>query len=170
MENTNNNTGWWIGGIIVVLLLIIGGIYLFRSGDSSYQGENQNASSTDSQSSIILPYGLATVALGDTISFRGISITPTSIVEDSRCAKGVQCIQAGTVRVNVRAKLDSGTTSNLAVALSKAAAIGTYSVTLVSVSPEKTQSAINSSDYRFVFEVRQSATNPTGDEGLMGKG
>ncbi|HEY9480914.1 MAG TPA: hypothetical protein VIR98_01620 [Candidatus Paceibacterota bacterium] len=168
MEN-NNNTGWWIGGVIAVLVLIIGGIYLFRSGNDSYQGGENATSTGSSTASMILPYGLATVGLGDSISFRGITITPTSVVEDSRCPKSVQCIQAGTVRLNVRARLDNGTTSNTVVTLSKPAAIGTYSVNLVSVSPEKTQAAINGADYRFIFEVRQSA-NATGDEGLMGKG
>jgi len=39
----------------------------------------------------------------------GVRITPLEILEDSRCPSGVQCIQAGTVRIRARLESGSGT-------------------------------------------------------------
>jgi hypothetical protein len=163
----NNNNGTWITVAIVVVLLIIGGIYLIRHRTGA-TGDNNATSTENLTSSAVLPYGQTTVGLGESASFRGITITPTSVAEDSRCPKGVQCIQAGTVRLNVRATLDNGSTSNTTVTLGKAAAVSTFSVTLTAVSPDKQQNkTISGPDYRFTFEVRESAG---GTEELQGKG
>ena len=46
--------------------------------------------------------GLATVKLGGHARIGGLDVEPLRIEEDSRCPTGVQCIQAGTVRLAVR--------------------------------------------------------------------
>lgn len=46
--------------------------------------------------------GLAVLALEERGAIGGVAVTPLRIEEDSRCPTGVQCIQAGTVRVAVR--------------------------------------------------------------------
>lgn len=82
-----------------------------------------------------------------------VTITPLEIIEDSRCPRGVQCIQAGTVRV--RASLVSGLgTANQIFALNVPVTTEAETVTLVAVSPEaEAGKAIASLDYRFVFRV-----------------
>jgi hypothetical protein len=50
-----------------------------------------------------------TVPLGEHARFVGLDVVPLRIEEDSRCPTGVQCIQAGTVRLLVRVEDRSGT-------------------------------------------------------------
>lgn len=45
---------------------------------------------------------LGTVGVGQRARFGAVVVTPIRVVEDSRCPAGVQCIQAGTVRVAAR--------------------------------------------------------------------
>ncbi len=52
---------------------------------------------------------LVALALGRHTSFAGREFVPVRIEEDSRCPTGVQCIQAGTVRLLVRIEDRSGT-------------------------------------------------------------
>ncbi len=81
------------------------------------------------------------------------SITPIEIVEDSRCPHGVQCIQAGTVRVNLRIEGGSGI-STAVVSLNNTITTETEKITLVAVRPEKEAGKkIAESDYAFVFVV-----------------
>ena len=42
------------------------------------------------------------VSLNETARLAGLEVTPLSVTEDSRCPSGVQCIQAGTIRIAVR--------------------------------------------------------------------
>lgn len=175
MDNQNNDTKyvwWWVGGIIL-LALIIGGTYLLRSGEEATEvDENGNELSTSTiQSTMILPYGNTTLGIGETASFRGISIRPVSLSEDSRCPQGVQCIQAGTVRVNVQATYDNGATVNQIVRLGSETVFGTFSVGLTSVEPAQRQNVtIDPEDYRFTFKVSQSAGAQDDLEGLEAKG
>lgn len=46
--------------------------------------------------------GAASAGIGERASFSGATVIPLRIVEDSRCPIGVQCVQAGTVRLAVR--------------------------------------------------------------------
>jgi hypothetical protein len=46
--------------------------------------------------------GEFTIALGETARAGAVRVTPVAIVEESRCPAEVQCIQAGTVRVELR--------------------------------------------------------------------
>jgi hypothetical protein len=66
--------------------------------------------------------GTVTVALGRHARFFGLDVVPQRIEEDSRCPIGVQCIQAGTVRLLVRAENGSGT-SQPVLTLGKPAAL-----------------------------------------------
>ena len=51
------------------------------------------------------------VSLGSTVRLGPLAVTPTAIAEDSRCPEGVQCIQAGTVRIEARVVDRRGTRS-----------------------------------------------------------
>lgn len=82
-----------------------------------------------------------------------VKIVPLAVIEDSRCPKDVQCIQAGTVRV--RAQLISGLgTANQIFTLNAPVTTEAETITLVEVRPEtEAGKSINAKDYRFVFKI-----------------
>ncbi len=166
MENPNaSKTGYWVGGIIIVIL-IIGGIVLWRA-NSAKPAATDNTPTT---STTVLPYGPVTLGIGETANFNGISITPMTLAEDSRCATGVQCVWAGTVRVAVRSDFQGLPSRQDTISLGTTTPVSTFSILLTGVTPAKTASAtIANSDYRFTFEVHQSAGAADGSD-LEGKG
>jgi hypothetical protein len=94
-----------------------------------------------------------TARLGQGVSALNMTVTPLAVVEDSRCPTGVQCIQAGTVRVRVRLSSALGASEQV-VALGGTMTTEAESVKLVSVTPYPSSgSQIASADYRFTFEV-----------------
>lgn len=167
MENEKTNNMWiWI---IVAIIVIIGLFFMFTRKGATTTTENSanGATSTPTSSLAIRPYGEVTLKLGETANFNGIAITPLSIEEDSRCAQGVQCIQAGTVRVNVKTLRNGGLTAENIVGLNAPVVVGTFSVNLTAVTPApKANSKIADADYRLTFRVNQSAVI---DNELMGK-
>ena len=98
--------------------------------------------------------------LGQTVTIDGISITPISITEESRCPTDVQCIQAGTVII--KAKLSSDTSiSETSLKLGNAISFSNKYVTLDGVIPKpNTKFTTKDSDYSFSFSVTRSATKP----------
>jgi hypothetical protein len=83
----------------------------------------------------------------------GVTITPTSVVEDSRCPVDVQCIQAGTVRVQATLKSGLGMTNQLFV-LNTPVTTEAETITLFTVTPVKEAGkTIAPTDYRFIFKV-----------------
>ncbi len=93
-----------------------------------------------------------TAALGQRIYKFGVHMTPIEVVEDSRCPMGVYCIQAGTVRVKVL--LEDGThTDTVIMTMGSPVSFGNKHVALMSVVPQKSQTPIKQSDYRFTFSV-----------------
>ena len=95
--------------------------------------------------------GVFTLALGETGTSHGWTITPTALEEDSRCPIDVQCIQAGTVRVSVRV---GSSTSESIVGLTTPVAIEGGQITLVKVTPDKnSKNPTKPAEYRFSFLV-----------------
>lgn len=91
------------------------------------------------------------------IELGNINITPLEVVSDSRCPSGVQCIWAGTVVLKV--KLEKGAiVKEVDMEIEKSIIFEGEEVSLVSVSPEKNQKEILSSDYNFTFSVSLVAT------------
>jgi hypothetical protein len=170
MDNENNQSNAWIW-VVVVVLLLIGGFFAYNSfkGKSSTTIDN-NGTSTPSgtlSSTTVRPYGEVTVKLGETAQFRGISITPLTIAEDSRCPVGVQCVQAGTVRVNTQTQVTNGTPKPSVIGLGATSTVDTFTISLVSVTPgTKSGSKIADADYRLTYRVHQSAVV---DNELIGK-
>jgi hypothetical protein len=75
-------------------------------------------------------------------------------VEDSRCPTGVQCIQAGTVRLAVRVEDRSGT-SEPTLTLGKPVALGGGWLALAAVCPYPHHpQRIASTTYRFTLAFR----------------
>ena len=93
-----------------------------------------------------------TVSLGELAQVGEFSIVLDKILEDSRCPKDVQCIQAGTVRVSSSIQ----GTSTLELKLGETSTTESMKVTLVSVEPVRVSTAtLNSKDYRFVLLVEK---------------
>ena len=91
--------------------------------------------------------------LGNPASALAVTVTPLVVIEDSRCAKSVQCVWAGTVRV--RSLISYGTTTKEVIFdRGIAITIDDALITLTEVSPDKdTARTITPSEYRFTFEV-----------------
>ncbi|MDB5237659.1 MAG: hypothetical protein JWL88_761 [Parcubacteria group bacterium] len=100
-------------------------------------------------------YGTVTLSLGEVARFAGVTIAPLSIIQDSRCPVGVQCIQAGTVQVSVRITPSSDTNvQTLTLGKMYSAPAGT--IILTSVTPDKHEgNTISPSDYRLTFDVEK---------------
>lgn len=100
------------------------------------------------------PKGSIKVSLGEKYEAQGASAVVTEVVEDSRCPSDVQCIQAGTVKIKVKAsyKILSKTVT---MTLGQPFSYKGYSATLVDVLPVPTSSTkINPADYVFYFSVK----------------
>lgn len=161
METTqNNSTYYWIGGIVAILL--IAGIVVAFRGSSE---EIVEAESSDT--SMVTPYGVVTLKLGEVANFRGISIRPVAVKEDSRCAQDVQCVWAGTVKLEIESDLDTVGKRTDTINLGTTHVIDTFAVSLVSVNPQpKASQEIADADYRFTIQVNQSGGSE--DENLEG--
>jgi len=81
-----------------------------------------------------------------------VSLSPQEVASDSRCPTEVTCIWAGTVEVRTVLS-NSVSHGELTLTLDEPQTFGDYSVTLVEVSPTKTEAAIPDSSYRFTFEI-----------------
>ena len=132
---------------IVALALIGGGAYAYQNnaGPFTYKCAGEKAEKCNSVT-------LKThINKGD--SGFGVTIVPTHILEESRCATGVQCIQAGTVRV--RALMESGMgEAPQDFRLNTPITTEAHSVELVEVTPyPKEGKQIEEGDYEFTFKV-----------------
>jgi hypothetical protein len=93
-----------------------------------------------------------TTYLRGTATGLNVSVSPQEVVSDSRCPAEATCIWAGTVEVRT---VLSTTVSHgeLILTLGEPETFGDYSVTLVEVTPTKTEAAIPDLSYRFTFEI-----------------
>ena len=99
-------------------------------------------------------------ALGETGNSDGRAVTPLAVVEDSRCPASVQCIQAGTVRVQVRLE-DAGESRVAIVGLKQPAALKNAWLHLVGACPDRlTPERLSGSKYSFTFAITDAADLP----------
>lgn len=85
----------------------------------------------------------------------GIQVIPLEIIEDSRCPVGVQCIQAGTVRIRTLLKADNKEVERI-FELDKPVQTAKTQITLMRVEPEtRASDKINLREYRFYFEIKK---------------
>lgn len=106
----------------------------------------------------ILPYGDVVLTMGQLAKFKDISILPIGIAEDSRCPIDVQCIQAGTVRVEIEIVSGMGTSTSV-VTLGKVFTTEAEQITLTAVAPNKNSTTeITMGDYRLTFNIVPQAT------------
>ncbi len=130
-----------------------------KDGAVEQKKEEKKKPTTSPVSGLVLPKGTVKVTLGEVYTAQGASAVVTEVVEDSRCPTGVQCIQAGTVRVRVKGTYGAFSQSTI-MTLGKPLQFKGYSATLVDVTPKPTSSvASDSSEWAFYFSFK----TPTGD-------
>ena len=101
---------------------------------------------------------VTTTTLGKTITVEGVVITPTTVLEDSRCPVNVQCIQAGTVRVITRLESE-GHKQEVTLTLNTPIRFMGKRVELQEVTPVKnTKAAFEKDAYVFKFVVTKAVT------------
>ena len=95
------------------------------------------------------------VGINESISGLGVTLTPKEVLEDSRCPLGVECIWAGTVRL--QAALSSGLgTANQVFELGEPITTEAEIVTLVAVRPAPVSTiVINTNEYEFDFFIEK---------------
>lgn len=83
----------------------------------------------------------------------GVKVIPVSVIEDSRCPADVQCIQAGTVRLQARLESGLGTSTETFV-IGQPITTEAEEVTLVRVEPgTNSKTKIKPAEYIFYFRV-----------------
>jgi hypothetical protein len=111
--------------------------------------------------------------IGQTATALGVTLIPLNVLEDSRCPVDVQCIQAGTVRMQARLGAGMGT-STQEFKLGQPITTETETVTLTEVTPVKRAgTSIGTGDYVFTFEIAKRPVSGSGgiapyDSGVRG--
>ena len=94
-----------------------------------------------------------TAKINQKIIVSGVMITPIKVIQDNRCPQGVECIMAGTVKLE--AQNNSAPTS---LTLEVPILINGKKITLIKVLPIKTLAAISPTDYIFEFSVANATS------------
>lgn len=155
MDSQKTNT--WLPLIVGLIVIAAGGYLLWQYLNPSTAvpavGTNTDvfvATSTPADNGIS---AILDTAIGQGITGVGITVIPLELVEDSRCATDVVCIQAGTVRVRVKIQSDAGEQESI-LTLGTPFPIQGAVVILTSVLPAPNSKVqIKPSDYRFTFKV-----------------
>lgn len=88
------------------------------------------------------------------VTIDGVTITPLEVLEDSRCAEGVQCAWAGRLLLRANISKSSGNFTET-LELGKPVSTGAEEVTLVSATPNPKQGEnIPFEKYGFEFDVK----------------
>ena len=143
----------WIAGAAVVLIVSMASYVVQHPRTALAPVVTETATTTPPTENELTTdtTGVFTLALGETGTSHGWTITPTALVEDSRCPADVQCIQAGTVRVSVRV---GSSTSESIVGLTTPVATPGGQITLVKVVPENnSKNPTKPAEYRITFLV-----------------
>jgi hypothetical protein len=88
--------------------------------------------------------------IGESARVELLSATTEKVLEDSRCAKGVQCVWAGRVVLSTRIS-GAGWHETVPLTLGEPYTTHRTTITLVSVTPEKRAGEIAQKRYRFTF-------------------
>jgi hypothetical protein len=138
-----------------VLLLVIGFIYALNAGIGNDPAPISEPPTQNEPINTRPELERVKARFGETVSALGVTITPHMIIEDSRCAVDVVCIQAGTVKIH--AELTSGLGTGFQIfELNQPITTETEEITLVEVEPEPfSQRKINEADYVFHFVIQK---------------
>lgn len=154
------NKKGWILTMIVALVLTGAGIYFSKE---KYKEPTPSQISTTTPIVTYVPYGKVVIKVGDTVKFKDNSITLLRVVDESRCATGVTCIWAGTVKIEIISVTGLGTSTEK-IELGKSLTTQGEKIEVISVTPYPTKDKIISQNmYQVTFEVSKKsdvAVNP----------
>lgn len=106
---------------------------------------------------VIVGDGTMILALDESGVLGGVTLTPILIEEDSRCPVGVNCIQAGVVRVRTVVEGVSGAQEHVFV-IGEPFVVDGQAITLLEVSPEPLPDmGMILEEYRFKFGIESRA-------------
>ena len=93
-------------------------------------------------------------ALGRPLVLEGLTVTPLAVVEDSRCPANVLCVQAGTVRLNLKlSEMSAGRLGEIGLREPIRLASGSW-LHLAAVCPTRLDpDPIDPGSYRFAFLI-----------------
>lgn len=96
--------------------------------------------------------GITRARIDEPVAVNGVQVTPTRLVEDSRCPIGVQCISAGQVRIAVRIGGADPGAGPVELTQGQPAGIAGGALELVEVYPERRKDwTLYPDEYRFGF-------------------
>jgi hypothetical protein len=106
------------------------------------------------------PTKFVTTGLGKSVRIGTVTITPISVLEDSRCPANVQCIQAGTVRIAARLRMN-GKSETATLGFLMPHQLRDRWIHLVAACPNPMHPVtIAPVDYRFTFVLEPNAIAP----------
>jgi hypothetical protein len=161
----------FIAPVFIAVLLGTVATFLFSISEVRTEPVLESASSTPAPETP----DVAGVRIGEDIEIAGKSVLVERVLEDSRCPRGVQCIQAGTVRVAVIVS-DGESLATGTLRLLETARIGGLELVLSSVTPEPV-AGFPIGTYRFTIDGQlaapavaadeESTSGPTGVRGIV---
>lgn len=157
-------------GAVLAVVVVAGAAYMVRTSSplddtnvitQGNQTTNTPGDTTGDNTGTVTPTptptspgsGNVSAAIGKSVTAFGITITPLAVVEDSRCPQGVQCIQAGTVRVRVRITTALGSTESVMTLSGDPVSAASRSISFIGVAPVKTQGTMSAANYNFTFAI-----------------
>lgn len=114
-----------------------------------------SSSTSNMPGAVNVKNGQATLAVGQTVTYKDFSITLSKISEDSRCPQNVQCVWAGLVEVILTFKDQKGASSEVTLKSNETPIDfrGTK-ISIASVTPTaKSDTKPNQGDYRITFNI-----------------
>lgn len=177
--NTNKTILWSLLGVLVIAGAAYYAWSAFMKSPVGLEGENEGTMCTTdamecpdgswvgrsgTNCQFVCPIGTSTQSTSGGVfletqidkpsSALGVTIKPLSM-QDSRCPIGVQCVQAGTVKL--KAELTSGMgTATQEFTLNVPITTEAETITLISVRPEaEAGKKIRITDFRFIFKVEK---------------
>lgn len=143
-----------IGGIAVVIIAL-GAFFVI-------QAFYEQPQPVETPLTTVLPYGTAVLQIGSHAVFPDVTLIPLSIIEDSRCPSDVQCIQAGTVRMQMNVVTRTGTSTHT-ITLKDAFTIDSVHIAFTDASPATlSQTTITPDRYRLTVAVTRETTPVSG--------
>ena len=144
----------------VIALVLLGGTYALLSTQGLAPNKNgSGVAVVDKTPDSFIPQASAsvnevTLAPDVTAEVSGLSIRFNSLVQDSRCAVDVQCIEAGAVNVNVTLEYEGKSETRNLPSDEVPYEFNGHEISIIAVSPEaRSTVSIKPNEYRVTFKV-----------------
>lgn len=170
-QTTMNRQTFTVVSVVIILLLVAVLVSVLNKKDEiipistpsnsvvtppNISTETPTTSPTYSEK--ILPYGDFALQPGETAKFKHISVTLLAVTEDSRCAEGVTCVWAGTLKAKLQFSSESGTSSKI-IELGKQLTGESEIIKLLTATPyPKSGKNIQENEYRLTFHIQKKVS------------